>query len=213
MTYHSVVLEILDSFYSSFVVAPLVVSYWRGTWNLSDTYLMKHSKIESSVASLVIGIVGHLVFTIWQGSLRNHFDPNRHRLTFYCGSRLYTSIFGIVCVNCWRGGWQLIDHYTARDMTTILSITIVAIIAMMSLKTIRNVAATPFVVVTDQSKEYFDVPTMYKKSVRTCSEFSNIASTLTLHHETSSALIAGYKSFTLLPPMILACITLCKLAG
>lgn len=166
MSYHSVVLELLDSFFSSFVVAPLVISYWRGTWNLSDTYLMKHNKIHSSVASLVIGIVGHLVFTIWQGSLRNHFDPNRHRLTFYCGSRLYTSIFGIVCVNCWRGGWQLIDHYTARNMTTILSVTIVAIIAMMALKTIRNVGATPFVVVTDHSAEYFDVPTMYKKSVR-----------------------------------------------
>lgn len=163
---HSVVLDWLDSLFSSFVVAPLVVSYWRGTWNLADKYLCPQNKIQSAVASLIIGIIGHLVFTIFQGFFRNHFNPNQHRLTFYCGSRLYTSIFGVVCVNCWRGGWQLIDHYTARDMKTILAITIVAIIALIALRALRNVTATPFVVVTDHSREYFDVPTMYKKSVR-----------------------------------------------
>lgn len=166
ITYHSIVLEIIDSIFSSFIVAPLVVSYWRGTWNLADTYLLPGKKIQSSVASLVIGIVGHLVFTIWQGTFRSHFDPDRRRITFYCSSRLYTGIYGIVCVNCWRGGWQLIDHYTARNMTTILSVTIFAIISLMALKALRNVGATPFVVVTDHSREYFDVPTMYKKSVR-----------------------------------------------
>jgi hypothetical protein len=48
---------------------------------------------------------------------------------------------------------------------TVLSITILAILALMALKTLRNVNAPPFVVVTDSSNEYFDVPTMYKKSV------------------------------------------------
>jgi hypothetical protein len=166
MSSHSVVLELLDTGYSSFVVAPLVVSYWRGTWNLADTYLIPSDKVQSKVASLIIGIIGHLVFTIGQGWFRNNFSPDRHRLTFYVVSRVYTSIFGIVCVNCWRGGWQLIDHYTAKNMTTILSITIFAIVCLMLLKTIRNVTATPFVVVNDTAYEYFDVPTMYKKSVR-----------------------------------------------
>jgi hypothetical protein len=166
MSTHSVVLELLDTGFSSFVVAPLVVSYWRGTWNLADTYLIPSDQVQSKVASLIIGIVGHLVFTIGQEWFRNNFTPDRHRLTFYVVSRVYTSIFGIVCVNCWRGGWQLIDHYTAQNMTTILSITIFAIVCLMMLKTIRNVTATPFVVVNDSSSEYFDVPTMYKKSVR-----------------------------------------------
>lgn len=166
MSCHSVVLDVLDTFYSSFIVAPLVVSYWRGTWNLADKYLCPHEKIRSAVASLIIGIIGHLVFTIFQGSFRKYFNPNHHRLTFYVGSRLYTSIFGVVCVNCWRGGWQLIDHYTARDMKTILAITIVAVIALVLLHAIRNVTASPFVVVTDHSQEYFSIPTMYKKSVR-----------------------------------------------
>lgn len=166
VTFHDLLLEKLDSLFSALIVAPLVVSYWRGTWNLSDVYLFPDNKIHSAVASLIIGIVGHLVFTILQGWFRGLFNPNRHRLTFYCGSRLYTSIFGVVCVNCWRGGWQLIDHYTARNMTTLVSVTIFAITALMLLKTLRNVASPPFVVVTDEPTMYFNVPTMYRKSVR-----------------------------------------------
>lgn len=169
-SHHSVLLDVLDTSFSSFVVAPLVVSYWRGTWNLAGFYIFHGSAIKSSVASLIIGIVGHLCFTIGQGFFRNRFSPHDHRLTFYFSSRLYSYVFGIVCVNCWRGGWQLIDHYTARDMTTILSVTIFAIISLTLLKALRNVIATPFVVVTDHSREYFDVPTMYKKSVREYNE-------------------------------------------
>lgn len=165
MTYHSVLLEFLDTLYSSFVVAPLVVAYWRGVWNLSEIYLYPNNKIQSLFTSLLLGIVGHLVFTIWQGTFEKFLDPDRHRLLYYLGSRTYTAIYGIVCVNCWRGGWQLIDHYTARDMTTILSVTILAILALMALKSLRNVIATPFVVVTDQQFDYFKIPTKYKTLV------------------------------------------------
>ena len=59
----------------------------------------------------------------------------------------------------------MIDKYTARDMWTVLTITVFAIIALMAIKALKNVTAPPFVIVTDHSKEYFDIPTMYKKSV------------------------------------------------
>ncbi len=104
---HEFLLHLLDILFTSFVVAPLVVSYWRGTWNLSCAYIYPHDNFHSSLAGLAIGIVGHLVFTIFQGTFKNLFDPNEHRLTFYIASRLYTGVFGIVCVNTWRGGWQV----------------------------------------------------------------------------------------------------------
>jgi hypothetical protein len=107
MTCHSLFLEILDTLFASFVVGPLVVTYWRGTWNLSDKFLLPHDKLHSSFASLVIGLIGHLIFTTFQGFLNGLFNPNEHRLTFYVGSRLYTSIFAVICVNTWRGGWQV----------------------------------------------------------------------------------------------------------
>ena len=62
---------------------------------------------------------------------------------------------------------QLIDKYTALDMTTVLSITIISIIVLMIIRALRNVMAPPFVIATDHSRDYFDVPTMFKKSVST----------------------------------------------
>lgn len=107
--YHSLLLHLIDISFTSFVSAPLVVGYWRGTWNLSSEYIYPHNKLYSSIASLIIGIIGHLVFTIFQGTFKALFDPNEHRLTFYIGSRLYSSIFAIICVNTWRGGWQVMN--------------------------------------------------------------------------------------------------------
>lgn len=165
MTYHNILLDAIDSLFSASVVAPLVVTYWRSTWGFMDIYLCPSNKIRSAIFSLIIGIIGHLIFTIGQGLWRNNFDPDRHRLTFYVGSRLYTLIFGVICVNHWRGGWQLIDTFTAGDVTTLLCITIPAIVALCALKGLRNITAAPFVVVTDHSRDYFDIPTMYKRSV------------------------------------------------
>jgi hypothetical protein len=51
-------------------------------------------------------------------------------------------------------------------MTTVGSITIMAVIALIIIKALRNVMAPPVVLATDHSKDYFDIPTMYKKSVR-----------------------------------------------
>jgi hypothetical protein len=111
MKYHNHLLHILDVFFTSFAIGPLVVGYWRGTWNLSAEYLYPHDKIHSAFASLAIGILGHLVFTIFQGTFKDLFDPNQHRLTFYIGSRLYTSIFAVICVNTWRGGWMVNESF------------------------------------------------------------------------------------------------------
>jgi hypothetical protein len=107
MTLHSLFLQLLDTLFASFIVGPLVITYWRGTWNLSNTFLLPHDKLHSCFASLVIGIIGHLIFTTFQDFFKSIFNPNEHRLLFYIGSRLYTSIFAVICVNTWRGGWQV----------------------------------------------------------------------------------------------------------
>lgn len=115
MTYHNFILQSLDTFFASFVIGPLVVTYWRGTWNLSNEFLLPNDKLHSAFASLVIGIIGHLIFTTFQTFFKALFNPNEHRLTFYIGSRLYTSIFGIICVNTWRGGWQVKAQYISLN--------------------------------------------------------------------------------------------------
>ncbi len=61
---------------------------------------------------------------------------------------------------------MLIDIYTNHNVTTIVIITVSVITIMVAVKTIRNIIASPFVVVLDRASGYFDIPTMWKTSVR-----------------------------------------------
>ncbi|XP_050089560.1 uncharacterized protein LOC126573456 isoform X1 [Anopheles aquasalis] len=161
-TYHEHLLQLIDYLYASLVVAPLVVGYWRGTWNLMAEYIYPSDLRTSLLVSLAIGIVGHLMFNLFQASFRQHLNADKHRIVFYVGSRGYTFLYGMVCVNGWRGGWQLIDLYTTHDVLYVVLITLGCLFLLGCLKGVRNVMSAPFVLVNDSQQEYFDVPTYFK---------------------------------------------------
>ncbi|ETN58915.1 fuseless [Anopheles darlingi] len=161
-TYHEHLLQLIDYLYASLVVAPLVVGYWRGTWNLMAEYIYPSDLTTSLLVSLAIGIVGHLIFNLFQASFRQNLNADKHRIAFYVGSRVYTFLYAVVCVNGWRGGWQLIDLYTTHDVLYVVLITLGCLFLLACLKGVRNVMSAPFVIVNDSQQEYFDVPTYFK---------------------------------------------------
>lgn len=155
---HAILLEIIDILLSSFIIGPLVVGYWRGTWNSMNHFLFPNNQFYSSCASLAIGFFGHMIFNFFQTKLANKLNPNERRLTFYIVSRLYTTIYGVICVNGWRGLWILIDIYSAYEIYPILVTTLFCAIILALMRAIRNVSAAPFFLATDNYKEYFNVP-------------------------------------------------------
>lgn len=165
-SWHGILLELIDNLYASFIVGPLVVAYWRGTWNLMADYIYPSDYPTSLVISLGLGLFGHLMAHLFQTSLRRYLNADRHRLLFYIGSRVYTEIYGTVCVNSWRGGWEMINLYTTHDVLYVILITLGCALLLALLKGLRNVTGSPFVVVNDTRREYFDVPTYFKTSVR-----------------------------------------------
>lgn len=158
---HALFLAVVDVLFSTIILAPTIVTYWRGTWNLMD-YVLFADEHYSAFASLTIGIVGHMFFTLCQDQFAKSFHPDKHRITYLLFSRLYTYIYGIVCVNGWRGGWMLLDNYIPLTIKVIFTITFISVMVLSVLKGLRNISAAPFAVATDNSKEYFQVPTMYK---------------------------------------------------
>jgi hypothetical protein len=73
--------------------------------------------------------------------------------------------FAFVCVNGWRGPWQLLDMFTKNELLTVVAPTIVGIVALAAMRALRNVSATPFAVATDSVKGYFEVLTMFRVAV------------------------------------------------
>lgn len=166
ISFHAILLEILDYTYACFVLCLAVVSYWRGTWNLMDHYLYPGNKLYSASTSLAIGVCGHLIFTGLQIIFQRYLNPHKHRLTFYVLSRLYTICYGVVCVNGWRGLWQLLDAYTPHELWFVALNVGVSVVSLAMLRALRNISAVPFVCITDNLKEYFTIPTMFKIVVR-----------------------------------------------
>jgi len=162
---HYVFLSILDTLLSALVVSPAVVSYWHGTWFIMDHYVFPDKHIYSSWVSVAIGYLGHMLFTLLQTPMTRCFHPDQHRLSYYIVSRVYTTIFGFVCVNSWRGVWKLMDHYTGYDIGPLLGTTVASVLALAAMRTLRNISAPPFSITTDYCEGYFHVPTMFRVSV------------------------------------------------
>lgn len=163
---HAAFLVFLDIMFSSLIAAPVVVAYWRGTWNLMLFVLFPNDQFWSAIGSCILGTVGHFIFFLYQEKFSHSFHPDKHRITFMLISRIYTAIYGIICVNGWRGGWMLMDQYCPPSVPTLFVIAIVSSILLAFVKGLRNISSTPFAISTDHSKDYFVVPTMFKTSVR-----------------------------------------------
>lgn len=159
---HFLFLTVLDTLLSSIVIGPAIIAYWRGTWCLIDIYIFPDNVENTIISSSVIGLVGHLVFTISQNHLKSHLHPEKHRLLYYTASRFYTYVYGIACVNLWRGAWKALDHYTGTETLTVIIPTVVSAVALAGMRTFRNLSGAPFGVVLDICQGYFEVPTMFR---------------------------------------------------
>ncbi|XP_022918483.1 uncharacterized protein [Onthophagus taurus] len=162
-TAYHLLLSVMDSIFSAVVVAPLVVGYWRSVWELMNIYVYPDDKLLSALISTIIGICGHLFFDIAQGFFTKRFHPDKNRIIYYVVSRAYTVAFAFVCVNGWKGPWNLLDQYTdPKDLTVVVVPFVIGIIALAVLRTLRNVSAPPFAIATDHVEEYFVVMTMFR---------------------------------------------------
>lgn len=171
---HYAFLTALDTFLSALVISPLVVGYWRGTWCLMDYYVFPDREDYSSYVSLFIGVVGILFFTLFQTPFSEYLHPDRHRLVYYTCSRTYTMFFSFFCVNSWRGAWKILDLHTGNSAQVVSAFTVSSVLVLAAGRTLRNISAPPFAIVTDRRECYFEVPTMFRVSVSTALFFLDI---------------------------------------
>ncbi|XP_017781763.1 PREDICTED: uncharacterized protein LOC108566416 isoform X2 [Nicrophorus vespilloides] len=162
---HYAFLSFLDSVFSAAVVTPAVVAFWRSVWELMGLYVYPNNSLYSAITSTIIGVLGHLMFALSQHAFE-YFHPDKNRMVYYLVSRVYTVCFAFVCVNGWRGPWSLLDIYTQPNLTSVVVPTALGVVALASIRALRNVSAPPCAIVTDYVKGYFEVVTMFRVPVQ-----------------------------------------------
>lgn len=201
---HYAILTILDTIFAALVAAPAVVGYWRGTWSLSDFYVYPEEPVYSSFASIIFGYTGLFAFSVLQHGLDDVLHPDKHRLSYYLGSRLYTSVFALCCVNAWRGAWKALDIYTELTPGTVFATTAISLLALGIMRAIRNLSATPFSLGLDSCPGYFEVQTMFRVNVsiytiqvytrwRVSSNLPNLLQRILFHVASSCRICNGWE--------------------
>ncbi|XP_055354821.1 uncharacterized protein LOC129600361 [Paramacrobiotus metropolitanus] len=166
----------LDGFICIFILAPLVVLYWRGSFQLLDYYVYPRYphpyypvvpdstglKISGAI-TLVIGICGTIVANVLQTILHQRIHEKRRGVLQLFLKRIYTYTFGWIIVCHWRGVFRVWDGFTGTDVFSGIYCFSSGVILLILLKSFRNVVAPPLVTVSDFDKNYFFIKTRFRR--------------------------------------------------
>lgn len=160
-----ILLTVFDTCITNVVIAPIAIGYWRGTWILSNYYIFSNDLVLSLAVSWIAGTTVQIFFTFAQTYLTKKLDPEKHRISFYTISRLYTYLYGLACVNAWRGSWNALDYFCGTDVVEVIVPTVISFMVLIFMKTKRNLLSIPYIMCLDRQTDYFYVQTMFKLPV------------------------------------------------
>ncbi|XP_049868406.1 uncharacterized protein LOC126368447 [Pectinophora gossypiella] len=162
----SPLLQWADVLFSSAVVSPASIAYWKSTWTLMDLYIYPEDPLLNAAVCTAFGMCFSVFLCFFQFHLSKYISPDRGRVTYYVLSRLYSCVAGVTCIAAVKGVWNLMDECSGDGVSSVMWTTAAAILALAALRTLRNICAIPFVVVIDSPRDHFDVPTFFRKSTR-----------------------------------------------
>lgn len=94
-----------DTFLSLFVISPLVVSHWRGTWDGMDLF----PRIFPGMNCMILGTVIHCCFAILREPLHKKYNSAKSLQTksfsksfnLYILKKIYTYMFSMAVIMQW----------------------------------------------------------------------------------------------------------------
>ncbi|CAH2108592.1 unnamed protein product [Euphydryas editha] len=158
-------LEIVDILFTTLIAGPLVIIYWGATWFLMDTYIYPEDPLLSAACCTAFGITFGLALCTLQTPLNRKLTPDIGRVKYFLLTRSYTAFAAVVNVASCRGVWNLQDVFIQDTMGVITS-TVMATVAIVLLRSLRNLDSAPITLAVDSDEEYFKSPTFYKTSSR-----------------------------------------------
>ncbi|CAN7999994.1 unnamed protein product, partial [Ixodes hexagonus] len=152
----------LDRCMCLFVVAPLVVTYWRGLWYLLDDLVLPDQPALSGWATTCAGWTVAFTFTALQepfAELARRY-PKSVKVVF----RLHQFFYGAASVSAWRGTWLLEDVYTGSGPWSALGALLVGVAGLVLSRGLRNAAQSPpLMLVIDETPNCFKAETRFHR--------------------------------------------------
>ncbi|XP_046589537.1 uncharacterized protein LOC107227151 isoform X2 [Neodiprion lecontei] len=161
------VLSFADYFFSTVIIAPMVIGHWRGYWTLMDMYFERFP----AWGSILVGSIIQTILSVLKYYLDDSFAkeiPAKSvctRLGYRMLRTVYTCIFSTGCIMQWRGAWTIFIDFTAYEWITNCA-TVICLIVLMLLRCIRDLLSSPFTVGIDNREYTFKFTTRFNVNTR-----------------------------------------------
>lgn len=157
-------LRLADTAWSCFVITPLCVFYWSGTWKLVDKYIFPENNQTSMYISLgigaPIGICGYLILPL----MAKHVTPAcevKHIII----SRVFTFIYAFGILNYWRGIWNIMDHFVGKHVTLSLVCFFGAVALLILLRALSSASSAPYTIAKDHRSDFYQAKPLFRSQV------------------------------------------------
>lgn len=110
----------IDNIFATFVIGPLVVFYWRGTWTLLDIHLYPEEEWKSAWICVAIGNGGLFMTALLQEPLAKYLKKDNW-VVWITAYHIYSYVVCFFSVCHWRGIWASLNHYTGKGDNSMIS--------------------------------------------------------------------------------------------
>ncbi|XP_029173482.1 uncharacterized protein LOC114942311 [Nylanderia fulva] len=155
--------SLLDPLISVSILGPSAIAVWRGVWGYMDL----HTELFPGWFCFLFGTALHITFAIFKSRFHDTYTDKwielnwLKRLPYRALRILYTYTFGVACITHWRGGWIIIDHFLFTHLWITATSTCLLMACLAILRCIRNLIATPMIIIIDVPSCVFQFPTRY----------------------------------------------------
>jgi len=172
-------LSLADFLWSSMVVAPLVILYWRGSWDLLDDLVFPfpkegsikledspHPAIRKQLSGLVCYLVGLLV-RISLDLSKFHIGEFLHTKSKYIRltcSWIFNAVYALAGVSFWRGVWFLMKLDIGVGTVQLLVVLCGSLAVLIFTNVPKSLISPPLAISLDKHEVTFQNGTFFRKT-------------------------------------------------
>lgn len=167
--------SIADVLWSSVVVSPLVLLYWRGTWELLDDFTGLNEgpkansvsiKWHSGLGCHLIGLFIKILIDLSIFHLNEKIHLSKNKTVHRCFGWLLTAVSGLADVMFWRGVWFLmrLDLKPGANPTVVAVVLGISLLILAGSSVERTLVASPCTLSLDAAQPSLKSGTYFRKT-------------------------------------------------
>ncbi|KAI3387137.1 hypothetical protein SNEBB_003650 [Seison nebaliae] len=170
----NILYQFIDSFIICFLIGSLCISFWRGTWQLFDLFVVPNNFLLSALVSFGIGAF----FLINTHYFQSQICSIEEKIKSYVMKRLFRIIYIYFHSNFnvlhWRGFWNIIDHIFGRSLLSAIIGGLIAIVLSIIHGTIIGLISAPFTCLHEGINSFHNIPLFFKTNTEELKKNTNL---------------------------------------